>query len=179
MKDAKKVLFIGHDASRTGAPIVLLHLLRWLKQNTNLSFEILLKRDGDLKAEYEKLAPVWVLSKKVNGLQAVAARAARRVGLRMAEGSLAKQLAHRRFDVIYSNTVENWDVLQDLAFQKCPIVTQVHELGYWIRYHTGLNNFRQIQNLTDYYIAASVAVKQNLVENYALRDYCRTKGLTI
>jgi len=166
----KKILFIGHDGSRTGAPIVLLHLLRWLKQNSDLSFEILLRRDGELKAEYEKLAPVWVLHEKMNTPGTVAARAARRMGLPMAESFLARQLAHRSVDLIYSNTVENWSVLRDLAFLGCPIVTHVHELEYWIRYQTGLENFRHIQNLTDYYVAASAAVKQNLVENHRIPD---------
>jgi glycosyltransferase involved in cell wall biosynthesis len=170
MSAVKKVLFIGHDGSRTGAPIVLLHLLRWLKSNTDISFEILLRGDGELRKEYEALAPVWILNEKLKTPGVMAARIGRRIGLESATGLLAKQLAHRRVDLIYSNTVENWSLVRDLAPLQCPIITHVHELEYWIRYKTRVENFRQTQKLTSYFVAASEAVKKNLVDTHQIPE---------
>src|ERR1700704_1052659 len=41
-----RVLFIGHEATRTGAPLMLLHLLRWLRDNTDIDFDLLIRSDG-------------------------------------------------------------------------------------------------------------------------------------
>jgi len=53
VKDGKKVLFIGHDASRTGAPLLLLELIKWLTSNSSVKPSVLLKQGGELEAEYE------------------------------------------------------------------------------------------------------------------------------
>lgn len=52
----KKILFISHDASRSGAPFVLLFFMRWLKQNAgNIQMDILLIEGGPLEEEFKKL----------------------------------------------------------------------------------------------------------------------------
>ena len=59
-----KILFIAHDYFRAGASIVLLEFLKWLKSNTEIRFEILIKVVyGDLIAEFQALAPVIVWSR--------------------------------------------------------------------------------------------------------------------
>ncbi|WP_096896367.1 hypothetical protein [Candidatus Scalindua japonica] len=60
----KKILFISHDASRTGAPIILLNFLRWFQDNTNIPFRIILREDGELKPEFQALAPVNIFNIK-------------------------------------------------------------------------------------------------------------------
>jgi hypothetical protein len=58
----KRFLFIGHDAGRTGAPIVLLHYLRWVKDHMpDWHCDLLLIRGGALEAEYREVAEVFVL----------------------------------------------------------------------------------------------------------------------
>src|SRR5687767_3217612 len=58
----KRILFIGHEAERTGAPIILLHLLRWIKTNRpDFIIEMLLLRDGELRDSYEKFVKVYVV----------------------------------------------------------------------------------------------------------------------
>ena len=51
------ILFVSHDASRTGAPIALLTFLRWLRANTDYRFEVLLGSGGALEPAFEALAP--------------------------------------------------------------------------------------------------------------------------
>jgi hypothetical protein len=59
-----RILFIGHEADRTGAPIVLLHYLQWLKKNKpHYEIDLLLLRSGDLEEEYRKVANVYLLAK--------------------------------------------------------------------------------------------------------------------
>lgn len=35
------ILFVAHEAKRTGAPIALLNLLRWLRRSDALDFQVL------------------------------------------------------------------------------------------------------------------------------------------
>src|SRR5690606_4931160 len=54
-----KILFISHDATRTGAPFVLLHFCQWLKQhrkNDNIYFDIIFLGNGPLIKEFEDIA---------------------------------------------------------------------------------------------------------------------------
>src|SRR5205807_5013181 len=55
---AKTILFISHDASRTGAPIFLLRFLRWFRDNYRTPFRILVGRWGELTPDFKTLAPV-------------------------------------------------------------------------------------------------------------------------
>jgi hypothetical protein len=57
----KKVLFVAHEADRSGAPIALLRLLRWLRDASALEFEILLMRGGALESAFRALAPLEVI----------------------------------------------------------------------------------------------------------------------
>ena len=61
-RQRKKMIVLGHDASRTGAPIFLLHLTEWLKRHGAIDFEIILKQGGPLLAEFQKIAPTTVLA---------------------------------------------------------------------------------------------------------------------
>jgi len=56
---SKKILFIGHDANRAGAQLVLLN---WLKEQKKRGIEnyLLLERGGVLLQQYQKYAKVWV-----------------------------------------------------------------------------------------------------------------------
>ena len=53
MTNSKRILFISHEATRTGAPFVLLYLMQWLKQNTNYEADVLLLKGGPLAADFK------------------------------------------------------------------------------------------------------------------------------
>ena len=74
-----KVLFVGHDATRTGAPFVLLHLLRWLKTNTSVDFRLLLLGGGELVPEFAEVSQVSVLA---SGKDNIIRKALRHYGIR-------------------------------------------------------------------------------------------------
>ena len=56
------ILFVGHEASRTGAPIALLRFMRWFKENIGWPFSCLLLDGGPLVSDFESLCPTNVLS---------------------------------------------------------------------------------------------------------------------
>jgi glycosyltransferase involved in cell wall biosynthesis len=53
------ILFVSNDATRTGAPIALLHFLRWYKKNGHRPFSILLGEGGELTPDFAQLADTW------------------------------------------------------------------------------------------------------------------------
>lgn len=53
-----RMLFCGHDASRTGAPLILLTILKQLQERYNLDIFLILLSGGDLVDEYERYAHI-------------------------------------------------------------------------------------------------------------------------
>ncbi len=144
-----KVLFISHDAQPHGAQILLLHLVRWIAGNTQMVPHVLLKQDGPLRKDFGAVARTTVWQPND------------------AAGFIAK-CRQEKYDVIYSNTVTNGALLAALAASECPVISHVHELGYWITHRSGALNNAQVVRHSDYYIAASQAVADCLRETLGL-----------
>jgi len=163
----KKVLFVSHSASRTGAPIVLLNFLRWFKKNTSIPFKVVLKDGGELEPEFASLAPTLV----VNQSKTLYHRVLGRLGLydTLQQFRLQQFLTREEIGLVYYNTVTNYELLEKLRFLNCPIITHVHELNFAISYFTSsAENFNLINTLTTHFIACSQAVKENLVNNRSI-----------
>ena len=56
----RKLLFVGHEATRTGAPLILLALMEALGRLTGAELYLVLERDGPLLEDYRRLAHVLV-----------------------------------------------------------------------------------------------------------------------
>lgn len=170
----KKVLFISHEANYSGAPIVLLHFLKWFKENTNISFEILLRKNGVLQSDFQAIAPTLLFEELAPSQKSLKGRVLRRFGLQGEDKiylkRLAKKMSQNNIGLIYSNTVVNGDILELLCELDCPVICHVHELEYAIRFGAGLENFEKIKKATHHYIAVSNAVKENLIKNHNILD---------
>ena len=167
-----KILFIGHSAGYTGAPIILLKLVKWFFENTDHEIRILLKSDGPLRGAYEKISPVFIYNKK-GRLYTIASKILPKKilhRLRIEKTSIAKlkkALPPGSIDCIFSNTITNGKILSDLEYLKCPIVCRVAELNYWIQ-KSGRPNLESVKKHVTHYIAVSNAVKENLVNNISI-----------
>ena len=169
----KKILFISHDALRTGAPIIFLNFLRWFRDNASIPFRIMLRNGGELEPEFQAIAPVIVFNRKIRlrrGLDKIPIlfHRLKAVANRIHLNSLKKQLLQDNIGLIYSNTVINGEVLEFLSFLDCPIITHVHELEYWIR-QAGAN-FNRVKKYTQHYITVSEAVKKNLIQYHKIPE---------
>jgi glycosyltransferase involved in cell wall biosynthesis len=153
-----RVLFISHDAGRTGAPILLLHLLRWLKQHGRLDFEVLLREGGELESQFHEVATVHTLGPWQRGVRHALARHRRRL--------LLNRLA-RTPGPVYSNTIVNADVIEPLTRAGHPLIVHVHELD-WMIHRFGLDKFELLKHHAAHFIACAEAVKRNLVVNHGI-----------
>jgi glycosyltransferase involved in cell wall biosynthesis len=172
----KKVLFVSNCSARTGAPMVLLHLLQWLKANTDIQFQLLLQDDGALRADFEAFCPVhifdyWQVPER-NLLTRIGHRILYQLNLRpgfreIYLTSLKQTLASANFDLLYVNSVHSAELTHWLTDLGLPTLLHVHELEYGMRTF-GLESFRRIQPHVTRYIAVSQAVKQNLMAAHAI-----------
>lgn len=165
-----KILFVSHDASRTGAPILFLNFIRWFKENSAIPFEILLKNGGELESVFAQLGkcsiydgepvlwrnkPGYFLSKwwPFGGKRAQLLDRYRRSGI----------------GLIYANTITNGEILHLLAGLNCKVITHAHELENYI-HSCGKDNLDKVIKYTDHFIAPSHAVKNNLVNNHGIEE---------
>jgi len=157
---SNKVLFLGHDAAPHGAQILLLNLLRWFAENRSFPFEILLKEGGVLEADFAQTAPCRIWQKPVS--------LRNRILSLMGDRELL-QTYGKRIGLVYSNTITNGDLLEMLSPLGCPVISHVHELENYI-HMLGRKNFDKVKRCTSLFIAASHAVKENLVANHGIPD---------
>lgn len=126
MNRKRKVLVIGHQASLTGAPVLLLNLLRLLVEKNLIEVQFVISRNGPLVKEYQRLGPVIVLKPgdygaEKNKLRHVANTVRSKIKL------LIVLLKAFSCDYIFSNTIVNGKLLRWFYFHRKPIVTYIHE----------------------------------------------------
>jgi glycosyltransferase involved in cell wall biosynthesis len=156
-----RALFISHDASRTGAPILLLHYLKWLWARREYDFDVLLLKGGDLQREFEAVAPTTVLSRH-------SSLPTRWLTERVRARLVTARLRARRFDVVYANTVVTGGHAIDIAAGRCPVVWHIHEMDFSIRELAGPTRFNAEHPKVAKLIAVSGAVRSDLVDRYGV-----------
>jgi len=164
------ILFVSHLATRNGAPIMLLHFLRWLRENGERPFSILVDdgTGGALLAEYAKVADTWAADTSrwcPGGLRSQVLTA---VGLgswaKRAEKANVQRFALRDSPVlIYANSIAAPSArLIEMLNPSIPVLTHVHELEHLLRVQAGEGLTATLAR-TRQFIACSDAVKRNLV----------------
>lgn len=168
----KNILFVSHDASRTGAPIVLLDFLRWLKNQGVCNFTVLIK-DGAKNAmqkDFQAVAPSFTVITQSRFLivKLLKILISRYIVKSLKKSyKIPKALQKQAFDLIYLNTTACLDMAPILAARyNCPVMCHIHESEYATR-----NFFPDAfaKNNIDYinaFLTVSQSAKRNLIENY-------------
>lgn len=170
-----KFLFITHDASRTGAPILLLDFIRWIITNTDHEVVLLYRVGGDLEEEFDALVDTnFYYPKSYNKNKSLLGRVLKYIGynaffLRIHHKLLLRKYSQMGIDLIYGNTVVTHDVIHTLEPLEIPVVTHIRELESSILYAGGKDVIRTIDRLSNRIIADSNAVSLNLSLNYAIK----------
>lgn len=168
------MLFVSHEASRTGAPMVLLHFLRWVKEHTALDFEILLLAGGPLVDEFEALAPVHRAEALGAGPAAYVEAGIAKAGFPDASNRLKVARARRSlrgmgdFDVVYLNSTTSAFALQVIDHRGAMVVSHVHELDSAFRYWFPARDRAAMLDATDWYVACADVVGRNLTVNHGV-----------
>ena len=155
----KTILVLTHELSRTGAPIVLLNWLAWLRRHTDFALRIIrLWNHGDLLPEFAALGPVCSYYDDI---------AAPGLSRSQHEAALA-DFCGAPVSFVFGNTAfcaEMYDLAASLG---APIVTNVHELESVLCQGVGAERLGAMYRHTDRYVAGSPSVAQNLIANHPI-----------
>lgn len=156
-----KIIFVSHEATLTGAPILLLNILLHLKDKVPYDFVIVLGRTGPVRARFEEVGQVIVYPE----LMATGRQARLLQRFRLLDKHNAKQVQQAfAFEVklIFSNTIANGDLVEAINFSKAPVITYVHELAYAVQAQDPVA-VAKVQQHTRRFLAGSGAVRQQLL----------------
>ncbi|MDQ3052217.1 MAG: glycosyltransferase [Bacteroidota bacterium] len=171
----KKILFITHEASRTGAPFVLLYFMKWMKaHHPEIRADVLLLNGGGLAEEFRKVAHQTfdrsaLFSKFRKSIPYYLYRINHVANLTDSpethfEKALLKDLADENYNIIYANTVLSIPVasaVKAINKNKPQLIAHIHELEAMIE--MALESFDYYAPTVDTFIAVSHGVKNNLV----------------
>lgn len=179
--DKKKLLFISHEASRSGAPILVLHLLQKLRQqNPNCVVDVLLIKGGELYADFARVSDnVFLVNANVTPSSFLQRNIGRVKSIIFAQKKETEQdrfdkvvnnLLLNNYDLVYGNTIVS--LTWTLPFYKrgIPTILAIHELTFGIESNYS-KEFVQ-DNITNVskIIAGSQAVANNLISRYGAKE---------
>lgn len=172
-----RILFINHSAARTGAPIMLLYLLKWLNYEKKIDFDILSLKNGDLLQDFTSVSSKHFFHKKNDSIILK--------GIRLIENKIRKpnkerllypkaklkSIAKGKYDLIYSNSVVSipaGNFIKKHSAKSTKFLVHFHELNIVINQYCP--NLRVYMPNIDVSIAASKRVKDNLVLNWGFHN---------
>ncbi|MBC6607161.1 glycosyltransferase family 4 protein [Hymenobacter sp. BT188] len=161
------ILFVGHEASRSGAPFTQLHLMRWIKENTSHKMVLALLEGGDLVPEFEKLADVYIVNTPKFALHArVWSKLNRMSGID--HSNTINKIAEYLPDVIFANSLIaiNYAVkLKEKLGVK--VICNIHELESAF-YYMAHANYPAALVKADWLMMGSYAVKNYYMNNFPI-----------
>jgi len=181
-----RILFVSHAANRSGAPLVLLDLLRFLRRDTQIEASILCARRGPLEREFALYAAPFSPVRPFQTATMLAA-AQRRIGeselprraqLERAIGSAIRiqgRIAQRaarfapRFDLVYANSAASGEAVRALGpvlRRGAKLVVHVHELSGALEQSRG--GWAFLRSHGTCFIAASNAVRDELIQRQGI-----------
>lgn len=165
----RRMLAVTHETTLTGAPMNLLHLLTWIRDNTDIEVRTLALQDGALRHRFEEVSDVTIIDRRPLGSllgvaqQGLVALGSSRAWKPVARARLVPQLRHLGgFDLIYANSIASSAVLRYLP-PAGTVVSHVHELQVALRTWRPAEHVRALEEIPDAWIAASGAVRDMLV----------------
>ncbi len=168
----KQLLFVSQDPTLTGAPMVLLHLLNWIRSNTNNKLTILLKSDGPLAEQFKACGEVFIWwPGQVLPSKGRRIKSALKLILfnKYSNIPFPERLKKKKFDLVYLNTVDTTSIALTLKkIYSCPILLHVHELSFSLNTYFAGSLAEAYKGVIDHYIAAAKIVKENLVTNHEI-----------
>lgn len=178
MSREQSIVFVGHDATRTGAPTSLLRIVEWFAGHTPHPCAVILNNGGALEPEYAKYASVDVWNQPYRvpwDPRRLVNEGLRRLGhvdkqlLSRHQASIVRRLAARSVGAIFSNTGLNGHILASLKSAiDAPVVSRIPELEAYMRKNNVDGSVDRVLALSDHFVAVSQAVKDNLVRRHAV-----------
>lgn len=166
-------LFVCHEGQRTGAPLVLLWLIRWLIANSTIRPVVALLRDGPLRPEFEALCPTHTFTRPI--AEPWTRRLRRRFDPSLnpdPDAWLAALVDRLRPDCLYLNTLVLGHALSRLRLNGSGtrVLSHGHELEIGLLLSSTAEHVRSQLALSDMVICCAESVQRNLIEQHGLAE---------
>ena len=168
------ILFVSHEGTLTGAPMMLLHFVRWLRDNSSVEPEIVLLRGGPLAAQFAEVGPTTVLGDAVewpvptDAESKLFERGFTRVPRAMQRRRIRRSIGDLRgARTVYLNSIASLRFLHHLPDVDTAIV-HVHELQSALRWAVRPDDPALLRTKVDHVVAAADCVADNLVRNHGV-----------
>lgn len=166
-KQPLKIVAVGHEASLSGAPILLFNLFALLKEKSACSIEFAILRDGPLTPMYKALFPVLILKSSTYGKEInLLHKAYNFINNKIQLVRLALRIFN--CDFIFSNTVVNGKVIRLFSLFGKPVITYVHELESVIDTYLLLGDAVYSIASSDVFAYPSNKVRSLLLHKYSI-----------
>jgi glycosyltransferase involved in cell wall biosynthesis len=186
-----KILFISHDASRTGAPLSLLKIITWFSKNSDNELYTLFRSGGPEIKSFKEVSEVFMFE-DINVVSSIKLTTYKLLNRMLNFSIHRKIISHKlkatlssiikpldceqnlrnilikekfgNIDIIFNNTITNGSIVEQLSILKIPIITRVAEMGYTMRYKFE-KSFLLTKKYTNHFVAVSKKVKDDLILN--------------
>jgi glycosyltransferase involved in cell wall biosynthesis len=148
----KKILFISHDATRTGAPILLLNLAKLLLKFGEYEVTFLMKNGGVLESDFSNVAPTYFANKNKSRNVFWDCLKTKKKNI------IEDKLFLNNFDFIISNTITNGDLLKTIRENYSgKIISYIHELEIAVKAFTNESSvLKLIESSTSFWVPSSI-----------------------
>lgn len=147
------VILVGHEATRSGAPMILLRLAHHLRSTAGIGCRVVLLADGPLKADFAAVAPTIVIPNVVD-----------------VHAALADVLRHSSAPcVVVCNTIATARVAEQCRLQGVPVVAWIHETATVIdEFFGGRKTVQRMARAVHRIVCPSWLVATSLTEAYGI-----------
>ncbi|SFD72787.1 glycosyltransferase family 4 protein [Flavobacterium phragmitis] len=165
----KKILFISHQNSLSGAPLILLYFIQWLRKNcSNYQIDLLVLSEGKLSGDFKKSVKNYYSINDLKNKLIFQNQYPSFLKVKidnLLNSLFIRKLKKENYDIIYGNTIVTLPIASKLKENsKSELVLHVHELSTVI--NLLLPNFKKLKNSVDKFIAVSDLVKNELSEKW-------------
>jgi glycosyltransferase involved in cell wall biosynthesis/SAM-dependent methyltransferase len=152
------IVFATHDCSRTGAPMLVLNMLKCLAAIGQIDAIVVSKGGGYLAEDMAALAPLIMLDN-----DGTARAPVRRLD------ELLSNMDGRRVLAAFCNTIATADLVPVFRRHQIPVLSLVHELPTSVRFY-GINTIRTIDEEANAVVFGSSLMRDRIVSAFACRN---------
>ncbi len=169
-----RVLLITPASHRSGAPMLMLHLVQFLRKQADLELAAVLVSDGAMAAALGEGLPTEIFERFSSNKWTQ--RLLRNLPILphllkwMAAARCRKLLGHWPPDLVYCNSAAAAGVLDALGPYACPVVMNLHEMEHVLQSITWIPGgaIDPMRRHATHYLAGSNAVRLNLLARHGV-----------
>ncbi|WP_053990075.1 glycosyltransferase family 4 protein [Mangrovimonas sp. TPBH4] len=166
----KTVLFVIHESKKSGAPLLILQLLKELKASYAFNIHILVTKTGELDKALQEIGPTYFFNPTYLLKLDLKSKISRKV--RNPKKAVAKhrkvlyaELEHNQYDIIYFNSLGCNPMFSFFDSYKAKKITHIHELQTVV---SGMNQeaVKSMLSRSQVLVSSCKTITDFLIETY-------------